>query len=139
MKIIFTLVLLFLVSASSVFAEGGSSGIGSAMPIANGVFAALPQGFVQVLNNQIQDGDQPILALNSLSPDQIKNLGGQWIPTRLGSVIGYEFCPSPESQATNTWVICSATHDQCTKLTPLNLTNRKIPAILGSLIRSHQP
>lgn len=135
MKLFAALVLLSLLCVSSVFAEGGSSGVGSAMPVANGISAALPDGFVKVVSGVIQDGDQPILSLTTLTPDQIKELEIIWTKARLGSVNGYEFWPTPESHDQNTWVICTRTKDQCTKLTPLSKTNRKVPAVLGSLFR----
>jgi hypothetical protein len=127
------LLAIFLLSSATTAFANGSSGVGSAkIPITDGISAALPSNFARTQGDKILDGSETLFAL---SPIKRSELSEKWVSARLGSVQGYEYWPTPDSNESNAWVICEKTKDTCTKLVPLSKSNHKIPAIIGSLIR----
>jgi len=132
-----TLIFLLIFISSYALANGSSS-IGNAIFVADGVFTVLPDHFIEQQGGQFVDAKtkEPLVSIGSVARSELSSYGDALAHSKFGSVDGFEYLPTPQSGEQNFWVICTDGRDTCTKLAPLSRSNPKVPAIVGALTRT---
>lgn len=143
--------------------DNGSSVIGNKLPIIGNLEALVPKSSkLEVQGNQIVDASTGEIVLRieilpegeeksarkALQSDKKDDGDGEWVQSRLGSVIGLEFLPRTQKLGefpqggkalpVNRWVVCEVkVRNQkdtgCIRLQPVSRTHRGVLEVVGSL------
>lgn len=125
------LILAALTLLNTAWAGNGSSGVGTAL-IVHRYYAQESIDSVKNIDGYIVDlkSNEKIIKIDEMKKSEIDFT--KLSKARYGQVQGYEYIPKFPSTK-NYWVLCKSDENVCYKLSAISKTNRKIPAILGSL------
>jgi len=143
MKTIFVGFFAFLISANSnaIFGGTGSAGTGNGMEIGGDGLEAFGIAQIEMQGNKVIDLDKREVIFEVKPAVEVGIaaglVNGEYVPSRLGSVDGFEWVPETGSnQAHIEWMVCpkvSRTGSSCLRLLPKSPTNPKTVAFIGSL------